>query len=86
MHQVRRKQQFKRQFLQAIRTGFGHFPKHHTKILLGKFDAKLGIENIFRLSTGNKSLHGDNSDNVVGVVDFATSGCLWHNLSALKHS
>jgi hypothetical protein len=42
------------------------------KILLGKFDVKLGIENIFRLTTGNKSLHGNNG---VGVVDFATSGC-----------
>ena len=51
---------------------FYHFPKHHIKILLGKFDAKLGIENIFRLTTGNKSLHGDSVDNGAGVVDFAT--------------
>ena len=49
---------------------FYHFSKHHIKILLGKFDAKLGTENIFRLRTGNKSLHGDKG---VGVVDFATS-------------
>jgi hypothetical protein len=35
------------------------------KILSGKFDAKLGIENIFRLTTGNKSLHGDNG---VGIT------------------
>jgi len=53
------------------------------KILLGKFDAKLGIQNIFSLTTGNKSLHGDNGNKSVGVVDFATSGCLWHNLPAL---
>jgi hypothetical protein len=45
------------------------------KILLGKFDAKLGIENIFRLTTGNKSLHGNSGDNSVGVVDSATTGC-----------
>jgi hypothetical protein len=39
------------------------------KILLGKFDAKLGIQNIFRL-TGYKRQHGDNGDNGVGVVQF----------------
>jgi len=44
---------------------FNNFPKHHMKILLRKFDAKLGIENIFRLTTGNKSLDGDNSGNSV---------------------
>jgi hypothetical protein len=53
---------------------FYYFPKHHMKILLGKFDAKLETENIFRLTTGNKSLHGDSGDNGVGVVGFATSG------------
>jgi hypothetical protein len=45
------------------------------KIPLGKFDAKLGIQNIFRLTTQYKNLHGDNGDNDVRVVDFATSGC-----------
>jgi len=54
---------------------FDHFPKYHITILLGKFDAKLGMENIFRLTTGNKSLHGDSGDNSVGVMDVATSGC-----------
>jgi hypothetical protein len=34
-------------FYEASEHIFYHFPKHHTKILLGKFDAKLGIENIF---------------------------------------
>jgi len=59
---------------------------HHMKMFLGKFEAKVGTENIFSITTGNKSLHGENGDNIVGVVDFATSGCLLYNLPALKHS
>ena len=70
-------------FYKELEHIFYHFLKHHIKSLLGKSDAKLGIEIIFRLTTGNKCLHGDND---VGVVDLDTSGCLWHNLPALKHS
>jgi hypothetical protein len=61
-------------FYEELEQVFDHFPTHHMKILLGKFDAKLGIENILRLTTGNKNLHRDDGDNGVGVVDFATSG------------
>ena len=72
-------------FYEELEQVFDHFPKHHMKILLGKFDAKLGIQNILSLTNGNKSLPGDNGDKS-GVVDFATSGCLWHNLPTMKHS
>ena len=57
-------------FYDKLKRVFYHFSKHHIKILLGKFNAKLGTENIFRLRTGNKSLHGNKG---VGVVDFVTS-------------
>jgi hypothetical protein len=30
------------------------FPKYHMKILLGDFNAKVGWEDIFKLTTGNK--------------------------------
>jgi hypothetical protein len=43
------------------------------KILLGDFNAKLGRENIFKLTAGNESLHADSNDNGVRVVNFATS-------------
>jgi len=36
---------------------FNHFPKYHTKILVGDFNAKVGRENIFKLTIGNESLH-----------------------------
>jgi len=43
------------------------------KILLGDFNAKVGRENIFKLTIGNDSLHQDSNDNGVRIVNFATS-------------
>jgi len=43
------------------------------KILLGDFNAEVGRESIFKLTVGNESLHQDSNDNVVGIVNFATS-------------
>jgi hypothetical protein len=43
------------------------------KILLGDFNKKVGIENIFKLTIGNESLHQDSNDKVVRIVKFATS-------------
>ena len=52
---------------------FYHFPKYHMKILLGDFNAKVGRENIFKLTIGNESLHRDSNDNGVKIVNFASS-------------
>jgi len=43
------------------------------KILLGDFNAKVGRENIFKLATGNESLHQDSNDNGARIINFATS-------------
>jgi hypothetical protein len=43
------------------------------KILLGHFNAKVGREDIFKLTIGNESLHEISNDNGVRVVNFATS-------------
>ena len=43
------------------------------KILLGDFNAKVGRENIFKLTIGNESLHHNSNDNGVRIVNFATS-------------
>jgi hypothetical protein len=42
------------------------------KILFGDFNAKLGGEDIFKLTIGNESLHQDSSDNGVKIINFAT--------------
>jgi hypothetical protein len=52
---------------------FDHFPKYHTKILLGDFNAKVGSENILKPTIGQESLHQDSNDNGVRLVNFATS-------------
>jgi hypothetical protein len=49
------------------------FNKCHMKILLGDFNAKADWEDIFKPTTGNKSLHEISNDNGVTVVNFATS-------------
>ena len=43
------------------------------KIILGDFNAKVGGENIFKPTIGNKSLHQDSNDNELRIVNFATS-------------
>jgi hypothetical protein len=42
------------------------------KILLGDVNAKVGREDIFKLTIGNKSLHEISDDNGVRIVNFAT--------------
>jgi hypothetical protein len=41
------------------------FPECHMKILLGDINAKVGREDIFKLTIGNQSLHETSNDNVV---------------------
>jgi hypothetical protein len=41
-------------------------------IFLGNFNAKVGMEDIFKPTIGNYSLHEFSIDNEVGVVNFAT--------------
>jgi hypothetical protein len=43
------------------------------KILLGDFNAKVGREDIFKLTIGNESLHEISNDNGVRLVNSATS-------------
>jgi len=43
------------------------------KILLWDFNAKVGRENIFKLTIGIESLQQDSNDNGVTIVNFATS-------------
>jgi hypothetical protein len=43
------------------------------KILLGDFTAKVGREDIFKLTIGNKSSHKISNENGVTVVNFVTS-------------
>jgi len=60
-------------FYKELEQVFDNFPKYHTKSLLGDFNAKVGRENIFKPTIGNESLHQDNNDNGVRILNFGTS-------------
>jgi hypothetical protein len=63
----------KDRFYEELECVFDKSPKYDLKILLGDFNAKLGGEDIFKLTTGAESLHKINNDNGVRLVNFATS-------------
>jgi hypothetical protein len=60
-------------FCKELEHVFNKFPKYHMKILLGDFNAKVGKEDIFKLTIGNESLPEISNDNGVRLVNFATS-------------
>jgi hypothetical protein len=60
-------------FYKETESLFDKFPKKHMKILLGDFNAKVGREDILKLTIENESLHEISNDNGVRVVNFATS-------------
>jgi hypothetical protein len=51
---------------------FDQFPMYHMKILLGDFNAKVGLEDIFKPTIGTENLHEASNDNRVRVVNSAT--------------
>ena len=56
-------------FYEELEQVFDNFPMYHIKIILGDFNAKVGRENIFKLTIGNESLHQDSNDNGVRIVN-----------------
>jgi hypothetical protein len=68
-------------FYKELEQVFDQFPRYHMKILLD-FNAKVGREDIFKTTIGNKSLHEASNDNGVIVVNFATS----KNLTVKSHN
>jgi hypothetical protein len=60
-------------FYEKLEPVFDKFPKHHMKILLEDFNANVNKEDIFKPTTGNKSLHEIGNNNRVRVVNSATS-------------
>jgi len=43
------------------------------KIRLGDFNAKLGRDDIFKQTSGDESMHQDNNDNGVRIINYAAS-------------
>ena len=57
-------------FCEELEEVLDHLCKYHSKILLGDFNTKVGRDNIFKLESGNVSLHQDSNDNGVRIVKF----------------
>jgi hypothetical protein len=75
----------KNSFYEELEKVFHYFPKYHVKILLEDFSAKVGRENIFKTTIGNKSLQQDNNVNGVRIVNFSTSKNLLVKSTMLSH-
>jgi hypothetical protein len=68
-------------FYEELERIFNKFPKYHTKILIGDFNAKIGTEDIFKptVEIGN--------DNGVRVVNITTSkNCQKYDFPTLQNS
>jgi len=52
-------------FYKELEQVFDRFPKYHTEMLLGEFNAKVGRENVFKPTIGHESLHQDSNGNGV---------------------
>jgi hypothetical protein len=63
-------------FHEELEHVFDKFLKYHMKILLADFNAKVGREDIFKLTIGNDCLHEIGNDNGVTVVNSDTSKSL----------
>jgi hypothetical protein len=72
-------------FYEILERIFDKFSKYHMKILLGDLNAKVGREDIFKLTIGNDSLHEISNDNGVRVVNFATYKNLIVKSTVLPH-
>jgi exonuclease III len=61
-------------FYEELERVFDKLPKYHMKILLGDFNAKVGSEDIFKLTIGNESLpHLKTSESKARCSHIATS-------------
>jgi hypothetical protein len=52
-------------FYEELEHVFDKFPKHHMKMWLGDFNAKVGREDNFKQTIGNEHLHEISNDNGV---------------------
>jgi hypothetical protein len=73
-------------FYEELERVFDKFPKYHMKILLGDFNAKVGREDIFKLTIRYESLHEISNDNGLRVINFATSENLRVKSTMSPHS
>jgi hypothetical protein len=60
-------------FYKELEQEFDQFLRYHMKIMLGDFNAKVGMEEMFKPIIGNESLQEASNNNGFIVVNFETS-------------
>jgi hypothetical protein len=55
-------------FYEELERVFNKFWKYHMEILLGGVNTEVGREDIFKLTTGNESLHEISNDNGISQL------------------
>jgi hypothetical protein len=65
MHELRIKVMIRRKLQRVL----GQFPEYNMNILVRDFSAKLGTENILKLTNENENLHEINKDTGVKVIN-----------------
>jgi hypothetical protein len=73
-------------FYEELERVFYKFHKCHTKILLGDLGAKAGMEDVFKPTIGNESLHEICNDNGLRLLNFDTSKNLRVKRTMFPHS
>jgi hypothetical protein len=63
----------KNKFYEVLENIFDEYPKYRMNILFKDINAKLGTNNIFKLTIGNESLYDTNNYNGIREVNYATS-------------
>jgi exonuclease III len=58
-------------FYEELERVFDKFDKYYMKILLGDFNSKVGMEDIFKPTIGNENLHKISNGNGLRLVKFA---------------
>ena len=64
---------------------FNKLSRYHMKIMLGKFNAKLGHEDIFRPIIDKYNEHNESNENGVRLISFATSKNLVVKSTMFQH-
>jgi hypothetical protein len=72
-------------FCEELERVVDKFPKNYMKMLLVDSSAKVGREDLFKLTIGNESLHKFSKDNGVRVVNFAPSKNLRDKSMMIPH-
>ena len=69
-------EEIKEAFYNLLEQNINQIARLDIEIILGDFNAKVGKESIYKLTTGNESLHNETNNNGTNMIQFAISNGL----------